>query len=75
MMFESARIWLVMYSKCNLNSAGIYLHDMLFYFSGLWTNASLQEMIISQHFKVVNMSENSQNVCKSVYQVGPNGAI
>lgn len=48
---------------------------MLFYFSVFWTNASLWEMIISQHFKVDNMSESSQNICKSVYQVGPNGTI
>lgn len=32
-------------------------------------------MIISLHVKVDNMSENSQNICKSVFQVGPNGTI
>lgn len=48
-------------------------HAILF-FSAL-ANASLEEMIISLYVKVDNMSENSQNICKSVFQVGPNGTI
>ena len=48
---------------------------MLVYFSVLQTNAFLKEMIISLHVKVDNTSENSQNICKSVFQVGPNGTI